>query len=147
MFRRRDGIAERRIHHNDALGRRGGNIDIIDADASTADYFQIGRLRQDLRRHLGRRANRQPVIIADHGGELVRGFAKSGLEINLDAARFENGDRGGRQGIGDKDSGGHECLFLGNQEKGMTAPQRRVIHCELPGWIQAAFARSLFACA
>ena len=45
-----DRIAERRVHHDDALGGRRRNVDVVDADAGAADHLQALRLLQDLRR-------------------------------------------------------------------------------------------------
>src|SRR5436190_1637055 len=44
MLGGRDRIAERRVHHDDAFRGRGGNVDIVDANAGTADYLQVLRL-------------------------------------------------------------------------------------------------------
>ena len=44
-----DRIAERRVHHDHAARRGGGNVDIVDADPGAADDFQsLGRLEQRL---------------------------------------------------------------------------------------------------
>ncbi len=43
MFGGGDGIAERRIHHDNPLRRGGGNIDIVDADPGATDHFQFDR--------------------------------------------------------------------------------------------------------
>jgi len=48
----RDRIAERRVHHDDALGRGGGNLDVVDADAGAADHLEVGGLLEDLRGRL-----------------------------------------------------------------------------------------------
>ena len=45
-----DRIAERRVHHDDALGGRGRNVDIVDADAGAADHLQVLGALEDLRR-------------------------------------------------------------------------------------------------
>ena len=84
-----DGIAEGRVHHDDALGGRGGHVDIVDADAGAADHAQPAiRLGQHLLGHLGRRADGEPVIIADDGGEVV--LVEAGLGVGFDAAVGEN---------------------------------------------------------
>jgi hypothetical protein len=86
MFGGRDRIAEGRVHHDDALGGRGRNLDIVDADAGAADHLQLLGLLDDLGGRLGRGADRKAVIIADDLGELVLVLAEIGLEIDLDAA-------------------------------------------------------------
>ncbi|MGY3426582.1 hypothetical protein ACVWZW_007086 [Bradyrhizobium sp. F1.13.4] len=104
----RDRIAERRVHHDDALGRGGGNLDVVDADAGAADHLEIGRLLEDLRGRLGRRADREAVVIADDLGELVLVLAEIGLEVDLDTAVFEDLYGGGRERVGNENFGfGH----------------------------------------
>ena len=105
-----DRIAERRVHHDDALGRRRRDIDIVDADAGAADDLQVLGLLQNFRRHLGGGADREAVIVADDGGELVLVLAEIGLEIDLDAAILENLHGGGRKSIGDQNFGGHGSM-------------------------------------
>ena len=63
---RRDRIAERRVHHDDARRRRGGDVDVVDADAGAADDAQPAvRGGDHLRRHLGGGADGQAVELAD----------------------------------------------------------------------------------
>ncbi len=70
--------------------------------------FSLRRLLDDLGGHLGRRADREPVIIADDLGELVLVLAEIGLEIDLDAAILEDLHGGGRQRVGNENPGlGH----------------------------------------
>ena len=103
-----DGIAEGRVHDDDALRRGGGNLDIVDADAGAADHLQVRGLFEDLGRHLGGGADGKAVIIADDGGELILVLAEVGLEIDLDAAILEDLHGGGGQGIGNENAGsGH----------------------------------------
>ena len=104
MFSGGDGIAERRIHHNDTLLRRGSDIDIVDADTSAADDFQIVGSSDDLFGHLGCRADRKPFIIADDRGKLVLVLAKVGLEIDIKPPILENLDSGGRQFVGNQNA-------------------------------------------
>ena len=100
-----DRIAERRVHHDDALGRGGGNFDIVDADAGAADHLQLRRLGDDLRRRLGRRADGKAVIIADDLGKLVLVLAEIGLEVDVDAAVLEDLHGGRRQRVGNENFG------------------------------------------
>jgi len=89
MLGGRDGVAERRVHHDDALGCRRRNIDIVDADAGAADDLEVFCIGENLRRHLGGRADGEAVKTADDFGELVFVLAETGLEIDLDAAVLE----------------------------------------------------------
>ena len=93
VLRRRDRVAERRVHHDHALRRRRGEIDIVDADAGPADHLEAGRALQHLGGDLRRRADRKPVEAADDLGETLPILAKFGPKIDLDAARLENGRR------------------------------------------------------
>ena len=43
---RGDGVAEGRVHHDDAARRGGGNVDIVDADAGAADHLEIASPRR-----------------------------------------------------------------------------------------------------
>jgi hypothetical protein len=81
-----DRIAEGRVHHDDAARRGGGDIDVVDADAGAADHLQPLGALEDLRRHLGRRADGEAVILADDLGEPILVLAEIGLEVDLDAA-------------------------------------------------------------
>ena len=108
----RDRIAERRVHHDDAATRGRGNVDIVDADAGAADDFQILGVLEDLRGDLGRRADREAVIVADDRGELVLVLAEVRLEVDLDAALLEDGDGGGRQGVGNEYARSHVSLSM-----------------------------------
>ena len=110
MLRRRDRIAERRIHHDDALGSRRGDVDVVDADAGAPDHLQAFCLLQDLGRHLGGRAHRQAVEIADQLGELLLVGAELRLEVDLDPAIPEDLHGGGRERIGDENLGRHGGL-------------------------------------
>ena len=87
---------------------RGRNVDIVDADAGAADHLQVLRALEDLRRHFRRRADREPVEAADQLGELLLVGAQLGLEIDLDAAILEDLHGGGRERIGNEDTGGHD---------------------------------------
>ena len=78
-------------------GGRGRDVDIVDADAGAADHLQLLRLLEDLRRHLGGRADGEAVVVADDLGELVLVLAEVGLEVDLDAAILEDLHGGGRE--------------------------------------------------
>src|SRR5262249_17120890 len=106
----RDRIAERRIHHDDALGGRRGNVDVVDADAGAPDHLQAFCLLQNLGRHLGGRANGEALEIANDVGELLLVGAELRLEVDLDPAILEDLHGGGRERIGDENRGGHGLL-------------------------------------
>ena len=107
-----DGIAERRVHHDDAARGRRRNVDIVDADAGAADHLQVLGLFQDLRRHFGGGADGEAVVVADQLGEFLLVLAEGGLEIDLDAAILEDLHGGGRQRVGNENFGHGDCCFL-----------------------------------
>ena len=92
-----DRVAEGRVHHDDALGGRGRDVDIVDADAGAADDLQVLGRGENLRRHLGGRADGEAVIVADDLEQLVLVLAEIGLEVDLDAAVLEDLDGGGER--------------------------------------------------
>ena len=112
MFGGGDGIAERRVHHDDAFRGGGGNIDIVDADAGAADHFQIlGRAFENFGGHFRRRANGKAIELPDNAGELVFVLAEARLKIGLDATLLEDGDGGGRQGVRNQYTRSHGSLL------------------------------------
>src|SRR5262249_40006087 len=102
-----DGLAERRIHHDDAARRGGRDIDIVDADAGAADHLEDLRTLENLRRDLGGGADGQAIEAVDGGGQAILVLAQVRLKIHLDAAIPEDLHGGGRERIGDEDSGRH----------------------------------------
>ena len=108
---RRDRIAEGRVHHDDAARGRGGNVDIVDADAGASDDPKTRGLRQYVGGHPCRGANRQTIVIANDGGELFLVLAERRLKIDIDAPRLENLDRGGGELIGDEDARRHFLIL------------------------------------
>ena len=103
-----DRVAERRVHHDHAAGRGGWNIDVVDADAGAANDLQFLRALEQLRGDLGRGANGEPVIVADDLGEFF--LVESRLDVDLNAARLENGDGGRRKLVGDENAGSHGVI-------------------------------------
>src|SRR4029079_10577542 len=107
-----DRIAERRVHHDDATRGRRRDVDIVDADAGAADYFQVAGAFEDFRRYLGGGADGQPVKTVDRFGELVLVLAEIGLKVGLDAAVLEDRYGGGRQRVGDENFGHERVLWV-----------------------------------
>src|SRR5690606_31254880 len=81
-----DGVAEGRVHHDDAAARGGGDVDIVDADAGAADHLEVGGGSDQLLRDLGGRADGEAVILADDFEELFLVLAEVGQVVDLDAA-------------------------------------------------------------
>ena len=88
MFGGGDRVAERRVHHNDALHRCSGNVDIVDADPGAADNFQVGRFLDEFFRQLRRRTDSETIILADDFAKFFGCFA--GDDIDVTAALAEN---------------------------------------------------------
>ena len=93
-------IAERRVHDDDAAGRRGGDVDIVDADTGPTDDLEIGRRVEDVGRHLRRGADGKAIIVANDRLQFVLGEA--GPLVDLDP-------------IGSEDRGGVRIHGIGNQ--------------------------------
>ena len=101
-----DRIAERRVHHHDALGAGGGDIDIVHADPGAADHFEIGRGIQHIGRGLGGGPDGKAVILADAGDQFFLGHA--GLHIHIAAVFGENAGGIGVHLVGNENFGlGH----------------------------------------
>ena len=107
MLGGRDRIAEGRVHHDDALFRRLGDVDIVDTNARAADHLKVGGSGDDLFRDLAGRADGKSVILTDDGEQLVLILADGGVEGDIDPAIFENLNGGVRQAVGNENFGGH----------------------------------------
>ncbi len=94
MLGGRDGVAEGRVHHDDAAAGRDGDVDVVDADACTADHLERRRLGEHLLRHLGGGADGEAFILADDVRKLI--LVEADLGVGLDAAILEDGGGGGR---------------------------------------------------
>ena len=108
-----DGIAEGRVHDDDALGGGGPHIDVVDADAGAADHLELGGGGDDLLGGLGGGAHREAIVVADDLLQLVLGEAD--LHVGGDAALLEDVDGGGRELIGNEYAGGRHGDFSGGR--------------------------------
>jgi hypothetical protein len=102
---RGDGVAERRVHHDDAAGRGRRQVDIVDADAGPADDLEPAGPLDDLGRDLAERAHGEAVIAGDRLGQRRLVGAELGPVVGLDAAVGEDFHRRRRQLVGDQDAG------------------------------------------
>ena len=103
-----DRIAEGRVHDDDALGGRGLDVDVVDADAGAADHPELAGGRDHLLRHLGGGAHGEAVVILDDLLQLL--FSQADLHVSGEAALLEDADRGGRKLIGDENAWAHGLL-------------------------------------
>src|SRR5512143_2812975 len=94
-----DGIAERRVHDDDAARGRRRDIDVIDANACAANNFEIFGPFKNLGGHFSGGADSKPIVGADNGGELFLVLAERRLKINLDAAILEDLHGGWRKRV------------------------------------------------
>ena len=108
VFRGGDHVAEGGVHHDDTLFRGRILVDVVRPDAGPRNHLQVGRVCENLVGYFRCGPDREPIIVADHGCELVFVFAEVGLEIDVNAAVFENLNRSVREFVGDKHFGGHE---------------------------------------
>ena len=100
-----DRIAERRVHHDDALRGRGRDVDIVDADAGAADHLQALAFSRIFGVTLVAERIASPSIAADDLGKLLLVRAELRLKIDLDAAILEDLHGGGRESVGNENSG------------------------------------------
>ena len=100
---RGDGVAVRRVHHHDAAGGGGFDVDIVHADAGAADDFQVGGGVEQFLGDFGGGADGEAVIVADDGAQV--GGGEAGFQIDLDAAVAEDVDGGGGEFVADQDFG------------------------------------------
>ena len=109
VFGRRDRVAVRRVHDDDAAGGGGVDVDVVDADAGAADDFQMRRGAEQVGGDFRRRADRQAVIAADDRFQFV--LREAGLHVDVDAAVFEDLHGGRGELVGDQDfgHGGNSC--------------------------------------
>src|SRR3546814_15384889 len=77
-------------------------MDVVDTDPGAADDLEIGRRVEDVLRDLGRRTDREAIILADDRLQLFGGLA--GDLVDLDAACT-------------KDLGGLGIHFVGRSEE------------------------------
>jgi hypothetical protein len=96
---RRDRIAERRIHHDDALRGRSLSVDVVDTDACAPDHLEACSGFEDLLGHLRRRADREAFVFADHLGQALLVLAQIRLERHVETAIPEDGNSSFRQSI------------------------------------------------
>ncbi len=102
-----DRIAERRVHHDHALGGGGRDIDIVDADAGAADHLEVlGAAPSSLAVTLVAERIARPSNLPISLGELLLVGAELGLEVDLDAAVLEDLHGGVGEGVGDENFGG-----------------------------------------
>ena len=111
---RGDGVAERRVHHHDAVGGGGLDVDIVDADAGAAHDLELLGFRQHLGRDLGRRPYGQPLVVADDGAQL--GGLQARLEIDVATALRENLDSARGKLVGNENFRLGHCLGLLRRE-------------------------------
>ena len=90
MLCRGDRVTEGGIHHDDALGCRCRNINVINANAGAADHLEAWRAFQQFCGGFGGRTDGEAIIIADDGGELVLVLAEAGIKGHIDAAILKN---------------------------------------------------------
>ena len=83
VLRRGDDVSKRRVHHVDAAGGRGGNVDVIDPDTGAADDDQARRRIEDGAGDLRFAADDERVDVAEARGQV--GLFQAGGLANLAA--------------------------------------------------------------
>ena len=103
-----DHVAERRVHDDHTFFRCGVFVDVVGADTGAGDNLEVGRVGEDRFGYFGRRADGKAIIIADDSGQFFFVFAQVGLEVDFDAAVFEDLNGGFGQAVGNENFGGHD---------------------------------------
>ena len=86
-----DRVRFGRVGDDDAAAGRGGDVDVVDAGAGAADHLEaLGPLDQ-LRRHLGRRADEQRVVGADRLAQLLLGHLEAEVDLEALAQQLDAG--------------------------------------------------------
>src|SRR5690606_27558583 len=106
VLRGRDRVAVRRVHHDDATGRRSTRIDIVDPDAGAAYDLQPLAGGDDLLGDLGGGPYGEAVVVADNLFELI--LREADLHVDIDTALLEYGNGGRRKLVGNENLGSHE---------------------------------------
>ncbi len=96
MFGGGDRVAKRRVHDDHALLRSGRNFDVVNPDPGAANDFKVFGGVQQFFGDLGRRPDRQPVVVWDRGQKRVFVFAQFGPEIDVDPTVVKDLDGGFR---------------------------------------------------
>ena len=104
---RRDRVAVRRVHDDDAAAGGGWDVDVVDADTGAADDLEVRGGGEDVGGDLRRGADREAVVVGDDGFQFV--LREADLHVDVDAAILEDlhGSRG--QLIRDQDFGHGWC--------------------------------------
>ncbi len=102
MLGRRDGVAERRVHHHDSAARGGWNIHIVNADPGPPDDLEARCHSDDLWCDLGGRANGQPVIVRNRCQQRILVLAEVWFVVNVYAAITEDLHGGFGQLVGNE---------------------------------------------
>ena len=82
MLGSRYRVAGRGVHHDDTASARSWDVDVVDADASSADDLQLVRFFDDPRGHLGRGADDESIVFSDDAAELIFTHARAKLELD-----------------------------------------------------------------
>ena len=88
MFCRGNRVTEGRVHNDNTLGRRIGDVDIVDANARTANNLEVRCGVQDLLCNLSRRADGDAVIVTNDCRKFVRCLVSD--NVNVTAAFSKN---------------------------------------------------------
>ncbi len=100
---RRNDVAGRRVDDDDAALRGRLEVDVVDADAGSADDLQPACVLQDVARDLGLAADDQGVVIGDERLELLG--LKPRFDVDFHAATLKGGDPVLGDWVGDEDAG------------------------------------------
>ena len=95
------GVAPRKVHHQHAGARRRLDVDVVDADAGTADDPQVGTRGHGLGVHQLRGVHDDPRVRLDHVGQGAR--LAIDLMVDLAAGLLEDRDAAPLEGAANED--------------------------------------------
>src|SRR4051812_14262219 len=122
MLGGRDGIAEGRVHDDDAALARRWYVDRVDADAGASDHLQAGQRGVHCRTiDPGRAANSDAVITTDDFLELVGREARFLIDLNTALTEDGGGARVHLVGDEDLDGVGHALASHAQSSHGASA--------------------------
>ena len=89
-----DAVGAGRVHHDDAAGAGGGDVDVVDAGAGARDRAQLRRGGDERGGDLRGAADDERVGVGEIGGELFGRPARPGIDVHPSARSSSSADAG-----------------------------------------------------
>jgi hypothetical protein len=101
-----DDVRLRGVDDDDAALGRGGDVDVVDADAGAADDAEARALLDQVGGHLRRRADEDAVVLADASRQIEVVCVERGVDVEVLAQQL---DAAGADLLGDEDLRHDDC--------------------------------------